>query len=279
MVNIKDLDPTSSEWAPFGVQLRRSREAAKLTQAQLAKLVGCNPSYVSYVELATRPPSAKFARLADKHLETGGTLNLMWWQHKNTALLEGFPEFAGYEAQAAEIRLFAIGVVPGLLQATEYATAWESGNVRRGSANQKEADERVSFLIARQQSLERTPPPLVHAVLDESCLRRPIGGPDVMVAQLQHLEHLAKQPSVVIQLAPYSLGEDRPYSYPVTLLTMPDRKVLGYTETEQRGYLDRAAESVAPLVRDYDRLQIEALNQAASVAMIRRVREELEDGR
>ncbi|GHH64084.1 transcriptional regulator [Kitasatospora indigofera] len=279
MVNRKVLDPTSSPWAPFGVQLRRSREALGLTQAQLAKQLGYDHTSVCYIELAKRAPTAKFARLADEALQTGGTLVLMWWQHKHTALIEGFPEFAEHEARATQLRLFEIGVVPGLLQTQAYATAWEAGNVRRGSATPAQADERVAFLLTRQQCLDRTQPPTVHAVLDESCLLRPIGGRDVMVSQLDHLEDLATRSHVILQVAPYSLGEDRPFTHPVALLTLPDRKLLAYTETEQRGYLDRDTESVSVLNRHYDRLQVEALNRAATLATIRRVREDFEHAR
>ncbi|MGW2543183.1 helix-turn-helix domain-containing protein [Kitasatospora sp. NPDC001574] len=275
-MNQKELDPTSGPWAPFGVQLRRSRRAGRLTQAQLARKCGCDPSHVSLVELSRRAPSKKFAAKADEVLETGGTLTLMYWQHRHTALVPGFPEYANYEARAAEIRMFEVDVVPGLLQTAEYATALEAGHVRQASATQEQAEERVSFLATRQQCLDRTPPPIVHAVLDESCVRRPIGGRDVMVRQLLHLEELGKRPNIAIQVAPFSLGEDRPFMRMVFLLTMPDRKVLGYSENEHRGFLDREAEAVLPVVKSYDRLQIEAMNQADSLAMIRSVRRDLE---
>ncbi|MER7757585.1 helix-turn-helix transcriptional regulator [Kitasatospora sp. NPDC097643] len=278
-MNKKHIDPSSSPWAPFGIQLRRSREAMGFTQAQLARKVGYDPSYVSFVELAQRPPSQQFAIKADDVLQTGGTLQLMYWQLRHTALVPGFPEYANHEARAAEIRLFSIGIAPGLLQTSAYANAWEAGNIRRGRATPEQADERVAFLMTRQQCLDRTPAPLVHAVLDESCLHRPVGGAEVMIEQLLYLEHLATRPNVLLQVAPYGLGEDRPFTLPVILLTMPDRKLLGYTETELRGYLDREIDTVLPLVKDYDRLQIEALNQAASVEMIRAVRKGYEDGR
>ncbi|WP_406204286.1 helix-turn-helix domain-containing protein [Kitasatospora sp. NBC_01560] len=277
-MNKKHIDPTSSPWAPFGVQLRRSREGRGLTQAQLARKCKYDPSYVSFVELAQRPPSEKFAVTADQILETGGTLSLMYWQHRHTALVPGFPEYANYESRAAEIRMFEINVIPGLLQTAEYATALEAGHVRQGSATQEQADERVNFLATRQQCLTRTPPPLIHAVLDESCIRRPVGGREVMAAQLQQLEASAQQPNMLIQVAPFALGEDRPFMRMVFLLTMPDRRMLGYSENEQRGFLDRDVETVHSLAKSYDRLQIEALNQAASVALIRAVRKDFEDG-
>ncbi|MFJ2189004.1 helix-turn-helix transcriptional regulator [Kitasatospora sp. NPDC087861] len=276
MVNIKEIDPQSSPWAPFGVQLRRSRRAMGLKQEQLARKIGVHPSYVSFVELAQRPPSEMFATKADEILQTGGTLLLMYWQLKHTALVPGFPEYANYEAGAEKIKLFEINVIPGLLQTRPYATAWEQGNLRRGTVTPKQAAERIEFLLARQNVHNRASPPLLHAVMDESCLRRPIGGRDIMIEQLLHIEQLAEQPNIIIQVAPYSLGEDRPFTRLVHLLTMPGRKMLAYGETEQRGYIDRDAEAVVALADDYDRLVVEAMSQADSVAMIRSVRRDFE---
>ncbi|MFJ7275714.1 helix-turn-helix domain-containing protein [Kitasatospora sp. NPDC098663] len=275
-MNKKTIDPTSSPWAAFGVQLRRSREAVGLTQVQLAKKVGCTASHLSYVELAHRPPSLQLAELADQELKTGGTLVLMYWQLKHTALLEGFPEYANYEARAEQIKLFEINVIPGLLQTRAYASAIEAGYVRQGSTAPEQAAERVDFRIARQQVLDRTPPPFLHAVLDESCLSRIIGGREVMLEQLTHLEAFAGRPNVVIQVAPYSLGENRPFIRPVTLLTMPNHKMLAYLETEQRGYIDRDSQPTRELDRSYDRLVVEAMNQADSLATISSVRRKLE---
>ncbi|MFF0413564.1 Scr1 family TA system antitoxin-like transcriptional regulator [Kitasatospora sp. NPDC004745] len=275
-MNKKTIDPTSSPWAAFGVQLRRSREAAGLTQLQLSKKVDCTASHLSYVELAQRPPSLKLAELADQELKTGGTLTLMYWQLKHTALHEGFPEYVNYESRAEQIRVFEINVIPGILQTRAYATAVEVGYARQGNATQEKAEERVEFRLARQQVLDRDPPPVLHAVLDESCLKRLIGGRDVMVEQLLHLERLADRSNIVIQVAPHELGERLPFTRMIHLLTMPSRKVLAYGETEQRGYIDRDLQSVAAVTKGYDRLGVESMNQADSLAMIRMVRRDLE---
>ncbi|MBD0692949.1 helix-turn-helix transcriptional regulator [Streptomyces sp. CBMA123] len=276
MVNIKEIDPASSPWAPFGIQLRNSRRAAGLKQGQLARKCGVSASYVSFIELARRPPSEKFATKADEVLKTGGTLMLMWWQHKHTALVPGFPEYANYENRAEQIRLFEINIVPGLLQTRSYAAAFEVGKVRQHTATPEEAEERVAFRLTRQQCLDRTPAPFLHAVMDESCLRRMIGGRDVMVEQMAHLEHMASRPNVVIQVVPFSLGENQPFLRMVHLLTMPGPRFLAYSETEQRGYLDKETESVTALSTSYDRLAVEAENRTDSLAMIRSARRDLE---
>ncbi|MFD4657838.1 Scr1 family TA system antitoxin-like transcriptional regulator [Kitasatospora sp. NPDC058444] len=275
-MNKKKIDPESSPWAPFGIQLRAFREAKDLLQEELAPLIGCSPSHLSYIELAHRPPSRKLAELSDIALDTGGTMLLMWYQLRNAAILEGFPEYARYESLAEQMRIFEIDLVAGILQTRAYATAVQMGYVRQGLSTQKLAEERVEFRLARQQLLERTPPPLVHVVLDETCLRRVIGGRDVMVEQLLHLEQLSTRPNVVIQVAPFSLGENRPFTHMTYLLTMPNRKVLAYGEIESRGYIDRDTKSVATLVKSYDRLAVEALGQAESLAFIRAARRDLE---
>ncbi|MFI8461167.1 helix-turn-helix domain-containing protein [Kitasatospora sp. NPDC085464] len=275
-MNKKKIDPESSPWAPFGIQLRNFREARGLKLEQLAPLLECSPSHLSYIELAHRPPSRKLAELADEALGTGGTLLLMWYQLKNAAILEGFPEFSRYEALAETIRIFEVDVITGLLQTRAYVTALQMGSVRQGATPQELAEERIAFRLARQQVLERTPPPLVHVVLDESCLRRFVGGRDVMVGQLLHLEQLSARPNIVIQVAPFTLGEHRMFSHMATLLTMPNRKILAYGEIEQRGYIDRDSKSVATLIESYDRLAVEALGQAESLAFIRAVRRDLE---
>ncbi|ONI72066.1 transcriptional regulator [Kribbella sp. ALI-6-A] len=59
---------------PFGVQLRRCRQAAALSLRQLATRVGYDHSYLSQVERGRRPGSAHLARLCDRELGTTGTL-------------------------------------------------------------------------------------------------------------------------------------------------------------------------------------------------------------
>lgn len=149
--------------------------------------------------------------------------------------------------------------------------------MQRGSITQEQADERLAFLAARQRRLlEQKSPPIIQAVMDESCLMRPIGGRDAMLEQLDHLEELASRPHITVQVAPFSLAEHRPFVLPVVLLTLPDRTVVGYSESQLRGYLERGREAVSAWERDYDQLQVESLSKGASLAMIRAVRKELQ---
>ncbi|MER5357147.1 helix-turn-helix transcriptional regulator [Streptomyces sp. NPDC002785] len=272
MVNRKELDPDKSPVARFGQRLRQLRDERGWTQDELAVRMGCSGTHISAVETGRRPPTPRFSASADKAFGTGDQLERQGRAVWNTAILEGFPEFVAHEVRAAEIRLFELGIIPGLLQTPEYAAAITTGAVRRGAITEQQAEERLSLLARRQASLQRTPPPLVYVVLDESCIRRPVGGPGVMAEQVDRLVAFAALPSTVVQVAPFDLGERRAFDLPVTLLTLADRSQIAYTESAQQGRLERDMRFVQPLVTAYHQMQAEALSQAASVAVIEQVR-------
>ncbi|MFJ5678039.1 Scr1 family TA system antitoxin-like transcriptional regulator [Streptomyces sp. NPDC093097] len=275
LVNVKELNPDSSPQAAYGARLRSAREARGWIQDELAERVGYSGRHISAVETGRKPPTPRFSRSVDTVFGlsgTAGSFERALGEIRNGSLLEGFPEYLGQEARAAEIRLFDVGVIPGLLQTPEYARAIEEGHVKRGTLSPEQADDRVSFLAERQATLVSHTPPVVIAVLDESCIRRPIGGAEVMERQLARLIEFADQPDTVLQLAPFSIGERRPFNRLVNLLTLSDRSVMSYVESETNGHLDRERTSVVPLVRAYHQLQAEALSQAESVAMIEQAR-------
>ncbi|MFF7592128.1 DUF5753 domain-containing protein [Kitasatospora purpeofusca] len=174
------------------------------------------------------------------------------------------------------LRLFEINIVPSLLQTPTYARAYQEARVRRGRATQHQAEERLTMLLHRQQRIHRHPAPRIHAVIDEGCLHRTIGGRDVLVEQRLYLEELTTHPQFVIQVSPFSLGEDRPFAHPITLLTMPNRASVGYGEIQGRGFLQRDPEPLSEWAGEYDQLQVEALSRAASREFIRRGRRSFE---
>ncbi|MFE3016906.1 helix-turn-helix domain-containing protein [Streptomyces sp. NPDC059256] len=271
-MNRKELDPEKSPRAAFGQRLRTLRDERGWTQDELAERIGCSGTHISAVETGRRSPTPKFAANADRVLGTGDRLERQSRAVRLTAVLEGFPEYVTHELRAVEIRLYEVGVVPGILQTAEYASALTTRTVERGAITSEQGDERISLINERQGALIRTPPPLVFVVLDESCLRRPVGGPAVMEAQLARLIDFAALPNTVLQVAPFNMGDSRPLSLPLYILTMQNRSLLSYAESAQRGQLERESASVVPLLTAYHQLQAEALSQAASVAMIKQLR-------
>lgn len=271
-MNIKELDPDSSPQAAFGARLRRLRGEHGWTQDELGDRMGYSSTHLSSIETGRKMPTLRLARRADAALGAGDTFEREWHEMRHGSLLEGFPEFLEHEGRAAEIRLYEVGVMPGLLQTPEYASVLAESAVKRGAITPDQAEERVSLIAERQATLVRTPPPMVFVVLDESCIRRPVGGPAVMEEQFERLIEFAEQPNTVLQVAPFDMGVRRPFNLPITLLTLSDRSLVSYAESAQRGHLERESTSVVPLLTAYHQLQAEAPSQAASVTMIDQLR-------
>jgi transcriptional regulator with XRE-family HTH domain len=248
------------------------RDERGWTQDDLSMRTGYSSAHISAVEIGRRPPTPRFSASTDKAFGTGDKFERQARAVRNTAILEGFPEYVGYEGRAVEIRLYEIGIIPGLLQTPEYARVLADSSVRRGSITPEQADERVAFLAERQAALVRLQPPMMFVIIDESCIRRPIGGAAVMEAQLARLVEFAELPNSLLQVAPYEIGERRTFDLPVNLLTLPDRSVVCYAESQAQGHLDRESVSVLPMLTAYHQLQAEALSQTASVAMINQLR-------
>jgi hypothetical protein len=60
--------------------------------------------------------------------------------------------------------------------------------------------------LTRQQLLTRPEPPRLWVVLDETVLRRRVGGRDVMRGQLSRLIEAASLPNVTLQVLPFAVG-------------------------------------------------------------------------
>ncbi|MGX2995017.1 helix-turn-helix domain-containing protein [Streptomyces sp. JNUCC 64] len=275
MGNQKELNPDASPQAALGARLRRAREQRGWKQRELGELMGYSPTQVSHVETGLKIATLPFCRSADSVLGLTGTEKAFereWLSMKYGALLEGFPGLISYEARAVEIRLYEVGVIPGLFQTREYAATIEEHSVLRGAITPEQAQERVDIVASRQAAIDRAPRPLIHAVVDESCIRRQVGSPAIMRTQYDQLLALAEQPNTMIQVAPFTMGERRPFNLPVTILTLPDRSVLSYAESAHRGHLERDSRFVGPTLSFYYQLQKYALPQTDSVAMINEAR-------
>ncbi|MFD8749568.1 Scr1 family TA system antitoxin-like transcriptional regulator [Kitasatospora sp. NPDC059577] len=274
-MNKVELAPDSGPSAKFGMFLRSLREERGWTQEDLALGIGYSPTHVSAVETGRRPPTSRLARELDKAFGLERVFVRKALDLKDSALLEGFPDYVAQESKAAEVRLFTLGIIPGLLQTTAYARAIAAAAVERDSITQQQADERVAYLARRQENLRREPSPVIHVVLDESSIRRPVGGSEVMAAQLDHLAEFAKLPHTMLQVTPYAVGEARPFDLPVNILTLANRSLMSYAESAQQGHLERDSDAVRPTLTAYYQLQALALSQSESVALISQLREEL----
>jgi hypothetical protein len=165
-----------------------------------------------------------------------------WWQAYADILPHWVEPYFGLEAAASFIREYELQFVPGLLQIEDYARAV----IRLGTlTSEDEIDRRAKARTSRQEILNRENPPKVWAVMDEGALRRVIGGPEVMRAQLLHLIDMCDHPAVTLQILPFSAGAHRAMGGPFTILryTEPDLRDVVYIEQLTSAlYLDKPTE-------------------------------------
>jgi transcriptional regulator with XRE-family HTH domain len=146
-----------------------------------------------------------------------------WWRsYGKDVIPSAYANLIGLETEAATIRTYQPELVPGLLQTADYARA--AIRTGRPADTSKEIDRRTEVRLERQEALTRTspPPPKLSVVLNEAVLARPVGGPKVMRAQIEHLLRDRDRENIVIQVLPFSTGEHPAMVGPFTMLTFED---------------------------------------------------------
>jgi transcriptional regulator with XRE-family HTH domain len=166
-----------------------------------------------------------------------------WWQRYGDVLPQWFRTYVDLEAAATLIRTYEGQFVPGLLQTDDYMRALVHG------AHLEETNEdvgrRVRLRMARQTLLTREQPPRLWAVVDEAALRRPVGGPEVMRAQLERLLEASKLPNVTLQVLGFGVGAHPAMGSSFSILRFPDQELpdLVYLEHLTNAvYLDKRHE-------------------------------------
>ncbi|MEV4130394.1 helix-turn-helix transcriptional regulator [Nocardia sp. NPDC049707] len=205
-----------------------------------------------------------------------------WWHAYGDAIPKHFDLFVGLEQAAHRLTTYQSALIPGLLQIPEYrrAVLWEEfPNVETA-----EIERRVELWSRRQARVTDDENPIkLDVILDELPLRRPIGGPAVMTAQLRHLAEVSRLDNVSVRVVPASAGTHAGLlvgtfvllefpKHPTAHLTEPPIVyVQGYTGAL---YLEKP-EEVQQYQDAYTRLQRSALDEVASRRLILEIAEEL----
>ncbi|WP_030932213.1 helix-turn-helix domain-containing protein [Streptomyces sp. NRRL S-646] len=258
--------------ALFGSRVRRLRTAAGLTQAELGQKTHVVSTRITQIERASgAKPTLELARALDAVLGADNLLVELWPYVYREAFPDWSRAFMGYSERAVSIREYAAHVVPGLLQTREYAKAVLSVGVTLSGDEQLE--ERLTARMSRQERLSSPDRPELWVVLDEAVVRRPIGGRDVMRAQLEQLLHASTERHITVQVLPFDQGEHDAMGGSLTVLTLPDGSEVAYTEGAHYGQLIEDPAEVSRFAVTYDRLRAEALPPLMSLDMIRSVME------
>jgi transcriptional regulator with XRE-family HTH domain len=172
-----------------------------------------------------------------------------WWYPFRDALPDWFRAYVSLETDAEVIRIYEPHYVTGLLQTRDYAREV----IRAGFPHDDEEalEHRVELRLQRQQLLERTDAPTLWIVLEEAALRREVGGPAVMRAQLDRIAEVSRLPEVTLRIVPLSAGPHPGTGGHVTYFRFRERELqdIVYTEVGLTSavYLDQRPDVVTHL--------------------------------
>ena len=242
----------------LGIQLRRLREASSITPEQAGYEIRASRSKISRVEhgrvgfkvrdiedlltlygVTQEQERDRMLALAQQANNQG------WWAKYDDIMPDWFESFVGLEQATSLIRTYELQFVPGLFQTDDYARAVTVLGHR--VAPPSEIERRVSLRMQRQDLLTAEDSPRIWAVIDESALRRPVGGRAVMRAQLRRLIGVAESlPRVTLQVMPFSQGGHPAAggSFTIMRFAEPDLPDIVYIEQLTGAlYLDRRDEA------------------------------------
>ncbi|MFF7916792.1 MULTISPECIES: helix-turn-helix domain-containing protein [Streptomyces] len=197
-----------------------------------------------------------------------------WWAQYSDILPAGFQERLSIESDAARILTFQPMLVPGLLQTAEYAT--EVIRSAGKSATEDEIESYIEVRANRQAIFARDNPPQYVCLLDEAVLRREVGGPAVMAAQLGKILEVNSPPKLTIQVVPFSQGWHAGADGAFNIYSYPDPMDLDVVNLD---YLDGALylEEDLPVERyqlAFDELRATALASRQSMELVSAVQRE-----
>lgn len=200
---------TSTQRRALALWLRRLRSAYHLPVARVAAALGQDEPAVLALENAQRDANPRQAehlldlcRVLDP-FQRGFILRLArgeresrWFDELDMPL--GEATLYEIEHRAAEIRTYQMQHVHQMLQTEDYARAIHE--LRQDLLTPEDRRAQAERIYMRQQWLERDENKL-WTVIDESVLMRPIGGPSVLLGQIDALIDVAKRPNVALQVA------------------------------------------------------------------------------
>ncbi|MEU9793693.1 helix-turn-helix transcriptional regulator [Streptomyces sparsogenes] len=271
----------------LGMRLRDLREKAGVGYDEAAKALHVNQTTVRRMEKAEVGLKLPYV---EKLLQTYGVdqeeietfLSLAedanrpgWWHRFRDVLPDWFSLYVSLEGAASRIRAYEPHFIPGLLQTEDYARALLS--IGFPQADAEELDRRVALRMERQELLIRPDGPHLWVVMDEPVFRLPIGGPDVMRAQIDRLIEAIQMPNVTLQVVPFAAGPHPGMGGPFQLFRfqIPELPDIVYVEgLTGAGYLDERAD-VAAYLEALDRMGTQATPARRTEAFLREIRKEL----
>lgn len=272
-----------AQW--LGQQLRELREQGGFTLREAAAYLERDPSTLSRFEsgehairradllmlldfypVPDRRRRENLLALRDEVWRKG------WWEGYGDDVDRSFADLIWLESRASEIRTFDDAFIHGLLQTRDYARAVIEAGER--DPTPERVEQFIEVRMARQRVLAGDDPVRLHAIIDEAVLRRAVGGPLVMRAQLEHLLSCAGEPNIEVRVLPLRTGAHPGYAGVFSVLTLPEPYPRVAHKDTLAGSLYVESPGVETFGWVYDRLAELALGSGESAELISEIAKE-----
>lgn len=197
-----------------------------------------------------------------------------WWAPFTDSIPADMSLLLTLEDEALREDHFSCVYVPGLLQTRSYNTAIQQANEMRLAP--EEIARLVDIRMKRQEILTRPKPPHLWAILDESVIRRVVGSREIMREQLGRLLDANESRDITLQVLPFSNGAHTAALGSFVILggVEPSLDVV-YVDLHVGSLFMEKEEELSRYRLAFDYLRAQALDMAASSAVIARVRKEI----
>ncbi|MBB5934206.1 helix-turn-helix domain-containing protein [Streptomyces zagrosensis] len=264
---------SSPQMKMFGAVVRALREEKNVSREDLAVHVGYSQSMVCAVEYGERLASEAFVTKAGQLLKATKTLEaavpfLSWDKHP-----WWFGEYVDREKEAVCLYCYDSHVIKGLLQTEAYMRA--IFNSHCPALDDEGVESLVQARLERQVLLTRAPAADLALVIEESALRRPIGGRAVHKEQLGRILDLTSQRNISLQVMPTSYEGHSGLDGSMTLLQSPNQRWLVYLEVQAKSMVIDDPREVAEFQSRYGMIRTQALPPGESVKLIEQMAGEL----
>jgi transcriptional regulator with XRE-family HTH domain len=278
---VTGTSPTARQ-RELGTRLRGLRNEHNLTVEDVAEKLLCSATKISRLETGARRPSLRDVRdlcgIYEVDASTSAELMSLakearaagWWTQYDDLNLD---PLIGLEDAATTITCYSMFYMPGLLQTQEYAQGIIS--IVAPKMDPRVVQQRVEARLRRQQLLSRDSGPRYNVLLDENVIRRGVGDPELIAAQLEKVLETINAGRAVVQVIPFSAGAYATADGYFVLLEFEGRADLWpvvYIEgLAGNQYLDRKGD-IARYRECIDYLKARALSPQESESLIAKAR-------
>ncbi|WP_149264234.1 helix-turn-helix transcriptional regulator [Actinomadura sp. K4S16] len=268
--------------------LRDLRDERERTASDVTRELGWSVTKLTRLEAGqmSKPQLGEVGKLLDLYGVVGDErekiLDLVrqarvrgWWHGYSDSMPTGYATYVGLEAEATGVWNYEPSTLPGLLQTPDYSRALMTA--RGAGLSEEQIRARVELRQQRQRRLSEGL--RLWAILPQEALARCVGGPAVMLRQVEHLLEVGRLENVTLQVVPLDIGAV-PASGPFAVLRFEhdlDPEVV-YCETPGGGLWVETADEVASFMLDFQRLIAVSASSADTLNVLAKRADELGGG-